>query len=126
MSESESNTQATETTTPAPKPPRKVERRVYVDHKPNGTCVSFKAAIYLCPAGITFTPKSAPRLTFTVGDGMLIDEGGGQWLEAGENPGCGPRCPVSLRAEYGKVWRGLSHSDRAAIIKALVPQPAAK
>jgi len=130
MSESEISQNATETTTaaaaaPAAAPARKIERRVYVDDKRYGHCVSFDAMVFICPTGLTFPPKSTPRLTFTVGEGQLIDEAGGIWLAFGENPGCGPRCPVSLREKYGKVWRGLSHADRLEIIKSLAPVAAA-
>lgn len=138
MSENVVETQATETATPAPapvaeapKPPRKIERRVYVGHKQHGTCVSFDAKVFLAPEGREFAPKSAPRLIFTVGEGQLVDEEGGIWLESCENPGCGPRCPVSLRemvvpgttAKYGEIWRAMSHNDRAEIIKSLAKKP---
>lgn len=118
--------ESTETTTvsapeAAPKPPRRVERRVYVNHAKHGTCVSFAAMVYLAPAGLQFAAKSTPRLNFTVGDGALTDDEGRAWLAAGENPGCGPRCPGSLREKYGSVWQSLSHADRAEIIKSLVP-----
>lgn len=117
MSESESSTQASETATPAaPKAPTVVERRVYVNHKQHGTCISFKSKVYLAPEGVTFDPKSAPRLNFTVGEGVLTDAEGRAWLEAGENPGCGPRCPLAMRSAYGDIWNSLSHSDRRELI----------
>ena len=115
-------TNASETTTSAPV--ARVLRRVYVDHKEHGTCVTYRAMVYLAPEGAAFEKKSTPHLSFTVVDGALIDEEGRVWLDGGENGGCGPRCPKALKEEYGKVWRSLPRARRAELVKSI--QPAAK
>lgn len=127
------NAPATENTAPvvpptAPIPRTRVNRRVYVNHKLHGTCITLSAIVYCAPAGVTFPPKSAPKCDFTVvgsGEGALvIDSDGNEWVRLGENPGCGPRCPAALKATHGAIWMSLSHKARKDIIAALAPAAA--
>ena len=126
---SSASTEAAPPVAPAPAarpaPVQRINRRVYVDHKRHGTCITVGANVYLVPLGTVFAAKSAPKCDFLVSDGRVFDLDGGEWVLAGENPGCGPRCPVSLREQYGKVWINLTHAERREILKALAA-PAAK
>lgn len=110
---------------PRPVPMQRINRRVYVDHKKFGTCITISATVYLCPAGTTFAAKTAPKCDFIVMDGRVFDANGAEWVSAGENPGCGPRCPSGLRDTYGKTWASFTHAERKEILKALVT-PVAK
>ena len=111
-----------------PTPRIRVNRRVYVDHKLHGTCITLSAVVYVAPKANMFPAKSAPKVDFIVENGQdgtrVFDLEGNEWLHAGENPGCGPRCPVSMRAEYGKAWASFSHEERRQLIK-LAMAPAA-
>lgn len=133
MSENTESTNATENTAPvapaaAPIPRSRVTRRVYVDHKRFGTCITLSAVVYCAPAGVTFAPKSAPKCDFTViGSGeaaLVIDGEGNEWVRVGENPGCGPRCPAALKPAYGAIWMNLSHKARKDLLASLAPTAA--
>ena len=58
--------------------------------------VTFGAVVYGQPDG--FVPVG-DRVDLASADDpeFLVDRNGGIWLAEGENSGCGPRCPVSLR-----------------------------
>lgn len=105
-----------------PTPSIRVNRRVYVDHKLHGTCITLSAVVYVAPKANMFPAKSAPKVDFIVENGQdgvrVFDTDGNEWLAAGENPGCGPRCPVSMRETFGKAWVTLSHEQRRQLIKA--------
>ena len=97
-----------------------IDRRIYTFHKVYGHCVTYDARVYLAPATANFEKKVVYRGNFRVGDGFLLDVDGGVWIDGGENGGCGPRCPLSLKETHGKIWHSIPRADREAILKALV------
>jgi len=133
MSDETTNTESTETANaetitaaaPAPKPLSRHTRRVYVEHKVYGTCITVGAMVYIAPAGTTFDKKVVYKLAFTQQDGVVRDANGSEWLCAGENGGCGPRCPAALKDKLGKVWHSMSFRERAELLKALAAPAAA-
>ena len=78
------------------------ERRVYVDHKQHGTCITYEARVYVAPTDLKFDKKQVIKLRFTVSSDGMIGPDGRVWVCKGENPGCGPRLPKELRDRHGK------------------------
>jgi hypothetical protein len=127
MMENNSSECATETTTSnaAPAPVSVIlERRIYTFHKTYGTCITVGARVFLAPAALQFEKKIVYRGKFRTIEGGVLDENGNVWVDGGENGGCGPRCPASLKDKYGKTWHSLLKSERAEILK-LLATPAA-
>lgn len=58
--------------------------------------VSWKSVVYGQPEGFT-TVGDRIELAATDDPDYLLDRDGGVWYAEGENKGCGPRCPVSVR-----------------------------
>lgn len=103
----------------APKQLGMAERRIYTFHKVYGTCVTYDARVFLAPEGAVFEKKIVYRDTFKVFEGFLVDSQGRTWIDGGENGGCGPRCPASLKDLYGKQWHGMPRAAREALLKEL-------
>lgn len=101
-----------------------ITRRVYAQHNVYGSCVTIGANVYLAPAGVVFDKKQVVKLQFTVTGDVVRDSEGREWLCGGENGGCGPRLPKALKDRYPN-WHSMSFHQRAEILKALVPAPAA-
>lgn len=130
MENTTTETTTSETTTARPVPSQTLTRRVYVDHKVYGTCITIGACVFVPPTGSYkhFTKKDAPRLDFRVtgaGENAEVVEIGlvSVWLYAGQNGGCGPRCPAQLKDTFGKDWHSMSFADRAELIKVLKDHP---
>lgn len=102
----------------------RVTRRIYSEHKVYGTCITLAASVYCAPPGAcTLTKKDAVKAEFTVQgageEAVVLDTNGKRWFYVGENGGCGPRCPESVRASLGKIWHGLSFAERKEILARL-------
>lgn len=118
IAELEAAAQKPEAPAAAQVPIQRINRRVYAEHKLHGTCITLRARVYVAPKGVTFDKKSAVHCDFILDNGCVYDLAGNQWLEAGENPGCGARCPAALKATHGAAWKGYTHAERREIVKA--------
>lgn len=82
--------------------------------------VTYDAQVYGQPDG--FVAKG-DRIEVALMDdkGFLMDADGGVWLNEGENDGCGPRCPPSLRDKpLTEVVESLSDNVSADVKSALM------
>lgn len=128
------NTTVIASPTAAPAPVSElVVRRVYVEHRIYGSCITYEAMVFVPADAKLYTAydkKSTPRIQFRITgkaeNAEVIDvANGASWICVGENGGCGPRCPLSLREQFKTTWHGLSRAERIEILKANAPKTAA-
>ena len=94
-----------------------IERRIYVNHKMHGTCVTYEARVYVAPGGIEYPKNVVVKERFLVTKEGLIDPQGRTWACKGENPGCGPRLPKELRDQHKTEFQAMTHAERKEFLK---------
>jgi hypothetical protein len=97
------------------------ERKIYVQHKLHGTCITYEAQVYVPCVEIPLDKKVSHKWKFGVTKTGLIDPNGNTWVKVGENPGCGPRLPKSLKETHGKEFFQMTHAERKEFLQKLTP-----
>ena len=131
---------------PAEKGPSFKKRKLYNQGKKDAPVwvLTYKSKVYVAPDGFQLHGRDSVDVAEQE-DGVLVDREGAIWPCKGENPGCGVRCPESVKtktveeaskksdevgialidiapeAKLTSIWRRLPHASRSLIAKAFVP-----
>lgn len=89
-----------------------VERRIYVNHKTFGDCITYEARVWIPPSPLNLPKNVVIKWKFGVSKDAMVDPDGRVWVCIGENPGCGPRLPKELKDLHGKEFKNLTHAER--------------